>query len=276
MNEQNNIPRLQMNRELKSVTADITLEPDARREAYRLSNRLAQKTIEDEPKRRLADALGYTDVAPMLAGIEALTAMVIPVQRAFGDNKVACIKREDEDADTSQQSNSAWLEQEREKWRRFELTATDRAQIDELNAVLAKSCLTRRELAVIVASLRLRPGFTLDDFRRPYHMSADRELNAAKESEVNLMENSSCPEKGEQSAIVFSPNGASGLLERGDAKKSPGGRSLFDLTATLRIDADDYFRKLEEIGAETDALIEKTERLVALTREVGHKTANGE
>ena len=164
MNEQNNIPRLQMNRELKSVTADITLEPDARREAYRLSNRLAQKTIESENKRRLADALGYTDVAPMLAGIEALTDMVIPVQRAFGDNKVTCIKREDEDADTSPQSNSAWLEQARARWRRFELTATDIGQVGELNRIIKGHGLTRRDLAVITASLRLRPEFTLDDF----------------------------------------------------------------------------------------------------------------
>lgn len=66
----------------------------------------------------------------------------------------------------------AWLKAERDKWRRFELTATDRAQIDELNAVLAKFDLTRRELAVIVASLRLHPDFTLDDFH------ADKDLLA--------------------------------------------------------------------------------------------------
>lgn len=58
----------------------------------------------------------------------------------------------------------AWLEQERSKWRRFELVTEDRDQITELNAVLDKARLTRRDLAVIVASLRVRPGFGLKDF----------------------------------------------------------------------------------------------------------------
>lgn len=58
----------------------------------------------------------------------------------------------------------AWLEQEQRKWRRFELATDDRSQIAELNAVLDKAHLTRRELAVIVASLRVRPGFELKDF----------------------------------------------------------------------------------------------------------------
>ena len=61
-------------------------------------------------------------------------------------------------------STPAWLEQERRKWLRFELVTDDRSQIEELNAVLAKARLTRRELAVIVASLRVRPGFVLKDF----------------------------------------------------------------------------------------------------------------
>lgn len=58
----------------------------------------------------------------------------------------------------------AWLERERAKWLRFELVATDRLQIELLNAILDKTNLTRYELAVIVASLRVRPGFSLDDF----------------------------------------------------------------------------------------------------------------
>ena len=61
-------------------------------------------------------------------------------------------------------SAPAWLEQERRKWRRFELVTDDRSQVEELNAVLDKVRLTRRELAVIVASLRVRPGFALKDF----------------------------------------------------------------------------------------------------------------
>jgi len=61
-------------------------------------------------------------------------------------------------------SAPAWLEQERRKWRRFELVTDDRSQVEELNAVLDKARLTRRELAVIVASLRVRPGFALKDF----------------------------------------------------------------------------------------------------------------
>ena len=58
----------------------------------------------------------------------------------------------------------AWLEQERRKWLRFELVTDDRGQIAELNAALDRARLTRRELAVIVASLRVRPGFELKDF----------------------------------------------------------------------------------------------------------------
>lgn len=61
-------------------------------------------------------------------------------------------------------SAPAWLEQERRKWRRFELVTDDRSQVEELNAVLDEARLTRRELAVIVASLRVRPGFGLKDF----------------------------------------------------------------------------------------------------------------
>ena len=57
------------------------------------------------------------------------------------------------------------------------MTATDKAQVDELNSVLKRRNLSRRELAVIVASLRIRPEFTLDDFRAEQDLSApsDRE-----------------------------------------------------------------------------------------------------
>lgn len=58
----------------------------------------------------------------------------------------------------------AWLEQERSKWRRFELVATDPDQIYALNKIMEAKKLTRYELAVIVASLRVRPGFSLSDF----------------------------------------------------------------------------------------------------------------
>lgn len=58
----------------------------------------------------------------------------------------------------------AWLEQERMKWLRFELITTDRKQIEMLNEILDRASLTRYELAVIVASLRVRSGFSLGDF----------------------------------------------------------------------------------------------------------------
>ena len=57
-----------------------------------------------------------------------------------------------------------WLKAEQEKWRRFELTVTSKEQVDELNVVLENGNFTRRELALIVTSLQLRPGFSLDDF----------------------------------------------------------------------------------------------------------------
>lgn len=55
------------------------------------------------------------------------------------------------------------LNQERE-WRRFELITDDPAQIIALNAILDKYDIAREELAVIVLSLRVRPGFDLKDF----------------------------------------------------------------------------------------------------------------
>ena len=59
----------------------------------------------------------------------------------------------------------AWLKAERDKWRRFELTSEDKSQVGELNDILTRHDLTRRELAVILACLRVRPEFSLADFR---------------------------------------------------------------------------------------------------------------
>lgn len=59
----------------------------------------------------------------------------------------------------------ALSEQERRKWRRFELITEDRALAEELDAILDRTRLTRRELAVILLSLRVRPEFSLEDFK---------------------------------------------------------------------------------------------------------------
>lgn len=56
------------------------------------------------------------------------------------------------------------VEQERQKWMRFELITDDAAQVKEFQDVMKRIKPTRRELAVIVASLRVRPGFSLEDF----------------------------------------------------------------------------------------------------------------
>ena len=47
-------------------------------------------------------------------------------------------------------------------WRRFELMTDDDGQIDELYALLDRLGLSRRDLALIVTSLRIRPGFEFD------------------------------------------------------------------------------------------------------------------
>lgn len=62
-------------------------------------------------------------------------------------------------------NSSPELKREQNKWWRFELIATDIDQVRQLNNVLDKYELTRYELAVIVASLRVRPGFALEDFQ---------------------------------------------------------------------------------------------------------------
>lgn len=159
-----------MNLTLKGVTADIEALPEIRRRAFRVFHRLLQYSF-NETKARLAEALGYKNAETMRADTEALADIIVQVLRAFGESNVHGFGYED-DSDTPPPDIPDWLKAERNKWRRFELTATDRAQIDELNAVLAKFDLTRRELAVIVASLRLHPDFTLDDFH------ADKDLLA--------------------------------------------------------------------------------------------------
>lgn len=58
--------------------------------------------------------------------------------------------------------NKAAPEAERQ-WRRFELCC-DGAEKEELYALLDRLHLTRRELALIVSGLRIRPGYTLKDF----------------------------------------------------------------------------------------------------------------
>lgn len=50
------------------------------------------------------------------------------------------------------------------KWMRFKLMTKDQTQISELETLLSKLKLTRRELALIVLSLRVRPEFSLKDF----------------------------------------------------------------------------------------------------------------
>lgn len=70
----------------------------------------------------------------------------------------------DEQCVREKETVPAWLEQERSKWYRFELTATRPEQVYALNSILEKTKLSRYELAVIVASLRVRPGFSLEDF----------------------------------------------------------------------------------------------------------------
>lgn len=56
------------------------------------------------------------------------------------------------------------INREQNIWRRFEATTEDKSQIQELEAILDRVNLTRRELAVIVATLRVRPEFSLADF----------------------------------------------------------------------------------------------------------------
>lgn len=50
-----------------------------------------------------------------------------------------------------------------DSWRRFELIAPEEIK-DEFYEILERLRPSRRELAVLVSSLRVRPGFSLSDF----------------------------------------------------------------------------------------------------------------
>ena len=49
-------------------------------------------------------------------------------------------------------------------WRRFELVEKDPKLVSELYALLDRIDLSRRDLALIILSLRVRPGFDLQSF----------------------------------------------------------------------------------------------------------------
>ena len=49
-------------------------------------------------------------------------------------------------------------------WNRFELMTESEAERERLERVLQKSNLSRRELAIILFGLRVRPGFGKEDF----------------------------------------------------------------------------------------------------------------
>ena len=174
MEEQKNYSQHQMNTDLKSVTVNIELESETRRELYRLTARLLQFSFEGESQRRLTNSLGYALAETMREGVKALTALTTQMQRAFDeelpigtfdpDFNAALDRVYGPDRGEPETEVPNWLETEQEKWRRFELIVTDKAQMDELNEALRSGNFTRRELALIVTSLRLRPEFSLDDF----------------------------------------------------------------------------------------------------------------
>ena len=176
MDEQKDYPRLQMNPDLKNATVHIQLDAEARREAYRLTNRLLQFSFESEPKRRVAEALCYKDAEQMRAGVEALTQMIIQTQYAFGE--AVPTKVFDPDLDNAP-AKDCGLDQGGQEIefpalandvkQRFELTTDDKSQLAELNSALKRHCISWRELAIIVKSLRVRPEFTLDDFPFGYN-----------------------------------------------------------------------------------------------------------
>lgn len=49
-------------------------------------------------------------------------------------------------------------------WRRFELTTQNEQEKKELERILDEKNLSRKELAVILFGLRVRPGFSRKDF----------------------------------------------------------------------------------------------------------------
>lgn len=89
------------------------------------------------------------------------------------------------------------------------------------------------------------------------------------------MSNGSHISDGGQAEIRFNPAGNVGAVERGGIKTAPGGSPFFDLNAKVNIDADEYIKTLDAISEKTDALIVKTERLVALMREAGRGIPDG-
>ena len=63
------------------------------------------------------------------------------------------------------EGNAIYFDRERRDntWRRFELIAPEELK-DEFYETLVRLNPNRRELAVLVSSLRVRPGFSLSDF----------------------------------------------------------------------------------------------------------------
>ena len=63
------------------------------------------------------------------------------------------------------EENAIYFDRERrdDTWRRFELIAPEELK-DEFYETLVRLNPSRRELAVLVSSLRVRPGFSLSDF----------------------------------------------------------------------------------------------------------------
>lgn len=72
-----------------------------------------------------------------------------------------------EEADSA--NTPSWLVKEQEKWRRFELTTSNAAQVYALNSLLDRLNLSRFELALLLTSLRVRPEFGLEDFDMSVH-----------------------------------------------------------------------------------------------------------
>lgn len=54
-------------------------------------------------------------------------------------------------------------------WRRFELTVKNKNDYDCLEQVIKEKKLSRKDLAVILFGLRVRPGFQRSDFDIQWH-----------------------------------------------------------------------------------------------------------
>lgn len=66
----------------------------------------------------------------------------------------------------------------------FETTTKDEMRIAELNAILRQHYLSRRDLAVIVSTLRLHPEVTLDDIPREPKSVVARPLKAKEQQDL--------------------------------------------------------------------------------------------